>query len=867
MYHRAPALLLLLLFSGILYGQIPPDSLFLRAQQQDQSGSFDQAYKLYDEASTLFLSQGDYGRYLQARVAMAKTTQFTSIADRGMIPEILAPLKNLVDDGSIPHSNPDLASYYITLGQYHRTITGNYPEAISNFDSAMVICDRIGPDLDDQRLEILVERSQIFANQERFDEAAEDARAGLNLAQRLYGESSIEVGPRYYNLGFIYYRKGHFQTAENLIKEGIRILIENGGLPMQIALGYNNLSAIFVAQMDLKEAEENAIKFENIVGDILGPEHEANGVINWDMGLLYLNLQQFDQAIEKLSNAITIFENRFGSQYQQLPDLYHQLGAAFDGIQDCTQAETYHMQGLKLKESLFDEEAAKLLESYRYITQHYIDCGLLSDAEVYLNKSIALRDSLNPKSLSTSWMYELEGSFFFSQDSFLHSATAQHHALWTLSEEDSIPSLEKNPASSSLYNILYAAESSMKKSKALTEIWFTTQNDADLGIAKENLQYTDELIDRLRSQYQDSESKIFLQQKARDHYETTLNLSVEALAQTGDEAFLKMAWETSEKSRSLILMEALKTQPPESFDIPAEVIQQQSDLRDDISFLESQMLEAIEYQDTTTWQRKLAEYSEVKQHLQDIRAKIAKDYPDFYEFTTRLEPIDLKTLQSYLKQDDLFLEYFIGRNNAFRISITDRAIQVDRLGPIDSLTSHLEHWIAIQQDVNPILDDPVKLIRQSDLHAAALYRYLFDGMENALSTARNLIIVADQKLGYLSFDALVNLNGESDKRYLIFDHSVRYAYSGTQFAHSEDQFQFSNSTFGGFAPSYVDQESDLKNLLVSRIYREGNFNLPGARAEVEQLQKITGGKIFVDDQATEHAFKQSAVFQTCICTK
>ncbi len=857
MHFKAEAFVFMLIVSGCLYGQNHPDTLYVRAQQQEQSGGFDQAYKLYEEASTLFLSQGDYGRFLQTRVAMAKATQFTSIADRGMIPEILSPVRDLVNEGSIPFSNPDLASYYIALGQYQRTITGNYPEAISNFDSAMVICDRIGPELDEQRLEILVERSQIFANQERFDQAIDDAKEGLHLAQKIHGKESATVGPRYYNLGFIYYRKGHFQTAENLIKEGIRILIENEGPPMQIALGYNNLSAIFVAQMDLKEAEENAIKFENIVGNILGPEHEAMGVINWDMGMLYLNLQRYDQAIEKLSNAITIFESRFGPEYQQLPDLYHQLGAAYDGIQDCDQADVYHKKGLALKEALFLGETAKRLESYRYLTQHYIDCALLSEAEIYLDKSIAFRDSLDANSLTYSWMQELEGSYYFSQDSFMQSATAQHHALWTLAEQDPHQSLDTNPPLESLYNILYAAESSMKKSKSLTRVWFESQDDKDLQVATSNVQYTDDLIDRLRSQYQDSESKIFLQQKARDHYETTLALATEALAQTGREEFLEMAWQTSEKSRSLVLMEALKSQPAESFNIAPELIQQQSDLRDDISFLESQMLEAQEYQDTATWQKALAEYTSKKYQLDALGQQIASDYPEYYEFTTSLAPIDLYSFQSQLATGDLFVEYFMGEDHAYRIQVSNDDLQLHQLGPLDTLHVHLDRWIALQQEINDILKDPEELIRQSDLHAEALYGYLFADMEEDLASAKNLIIVGDQKLGYLSFDALVNPGKNGLDRYLIFDHSIRYAYSGTQFAHMLDPFLFDDIAFAGFAPTYSNEETDLKNLLVSRLYRGGNFNLPGARAEVERIQEISGGEIFIDNNATEQAFKKN----------
>lgn len=856
MYQRAIAFFLILLLPVVLQGQENPDTLFARAGMYSQEGSFDQAYKLYQDASRMYLDQSSYLKYLQSRIEMAKASQFTSIADRSMIPEILSAIPDMVASGDLPKMDIAMAQYYTTLGQYHRTITGNYPEALSNFENAMIICDTLGISADNQRLEILVERSQILANQERFDDAISDAREGLEITKKIYDEESAAVGPRYYNLGFIYYRKGHYQTAEKLIKKGIEILLSNNGPPMQIALGYNNLSAIFVAQMDLREAEENALKFENIVKDILGPEHEAMGVLNWDMGQLYLNLQRHELAIESLSKAISIFENRFGADYQQLPDLYHQLGAAYDGVNNCYEAEKHHEKGLSLKRRLFSEEPSKIIESYRYITQHYIDCNQPDQAKIFLDKSLPYRDSLDEGSLASSWLHELEGSYYFSKDSFLPSADAQHHALWTLAEKSAPDNLSENPDPASIFNTLYAAENSTKKSQSLAAYWRRTENTGDLSAALNNLKYADQLIDKLRSEYHNSESKIFLQQKARDHYNTTIDFAFSAWQKTQDLRFIEVAWTSSEKSRSLVLMEALKSQPASNFDIPEDIIQQQADLRDDISFLESSMLEAREYQDTQAIYAALEKHSAKKEQLQLLTTEISRDYPSYFELTTDLTPISIMSLQTYLDEDDILLEYFVGTESVYRFTITQQSVHFNRLGPVDSLQSNLNPWITLQQNVNTILQRPSEIIVETNDHAERLYHFLFDGLEELLANSRELIIVADQTLGYLSFDALVEPMEQNPDRYLIFNHSVRYAYSATQFAETVASLDFNGIEFAGFAPSYGDPSVDVKNLLVSRLYRDGNYNLPGARTEVVQIQQLLGGEIFTDDQATEKNFKQ-----------
>lgn len=228
---------LLQVISLIGFSQTSPDSIQAHAESLESQQQFDEAYELYKLAGDTYLTDRDYKNYLKARVKMADATQFTNQVSRAEVANILAPVMPLLKDGRIDQYQLETASYYTSLGQYYLTITGNYEEALSKFDTALMICDSLGVVAEEQSIKIYVEKSQILANQEQFDEALYAAQMGLDLSIKTMGPNSPLLGPRFYNLGFIYYRKGHYDRAEELITEGIYIIRENDGPEMQMALG------------------------------------------------------------------------------------------------------------------------------------------------------------------------------------------------------------------------------------------------------------------------------------------------------------------------------------------------------------------------------------------------------------------------------------------------------------------------------------------------------------------------------------------------------------------------------------------------------------------------------------------------------
>jgi CHAT domain-containing protein len=122
----------------------------------------------------------------------------------------------------------------------------------------------------------------------------------------------------------------------------------------------------------------------------------------------------------------------------------------------------------------------------------------------------------------------------------------------------------------------------------------------------------------------------------------------------------------------------------------------------------------------------------------------------------------------------------------------------------------------------------------------SLYQALVSPLQSKLVKIKRLIIIPDDELNYLPFEALQS----PDKSYLIEKFTVQYQYSTALLGKNAGQFQPADIV--AFAPFASHTYNDADGKTISR--------LPASVDEVNTLQ----GKIFIDSQATKNNFLQSA---------
>ncbi|MEK7256345.1 MAG: CHAT domain-containing protein, partial [Bacteroidota bacterium] len=96
--------------------------------------------------------------------------------------------------------------------------------------------------------------------------------------------------------------------------------------------------------------------------------------------------------------------------------------------------------------------------------------------------------------------------------------------------------------------------------------------------------------------------------------------------------------------------------------------------------------------------------------------------------------------------------------------------------------------------------------------------------------------------------------------FLLKKYTVQYAPSCNLLLYQmEQKREKAPRLFAGFAPKYESSDT-LAPLLASRsaLVRDGLYDLPGAREEVQTIASMTHGNIFLDRSASETSFKSEA---------
>ncbi|MDH3245797.1 MAG: tetratricopeptide repeat protein [Saprospiraceae bacterium] len=521
-YPSGLCLLFLMLFSWNGISQTSGDSLFEKAKEALRQQDFEKAYQGFEEASQHFLDLELYDRYVEALLQQARMTQFTRSVSMTAVPEIIGPIATLLEENKIERNHVNTASYYVTLGFYHERVSGDFSEALSLFDHGLAVCAEVGHPADTQKLMMMIEISRVHLIQERFDLAMDFGESAFELSSNLLGKTHRNSANAYYHLAHIYYRSGRYDQAEALLREGIRILQDINAPEIQLGLGYQNLFTTDVARLDLKSARANADRAIEIYRKYFGDGHETIGSIFRDLGVKHLLLSQPDSAIHFLLKAMKIYTDRFGPTYPELHLIYHNLGNAYTASQQFELATTYHLKGLEIQNT-----SSREIVSYMNLAHNFIESGQFQEAQIYLDRSEQLaKDSLFENSINISRLHHTKGLFYYEQDSFLQAARSWHRSLMELNRAKGEIPLGGSPPLDSFLNLVYGVEHAVLKGRALFNHYKVTGKRSDLELSIEVMQSADQLMEKLRSSYRNSESKIYLQKKGRNHYENILEASL-----------------------------------------------------------------------------------------------------------------------------------------------------------------------------------------------------------------------------------------------------------------------------------------------------------------------------------------------------
>lgn len=337
------------------------------------------------------------------------------------------------------------------------------------------------------------------------------------------------------------------------------------------------------------------------------------------------------------------------------------------------------------------------------------------------------------------------------------------------------------------------------------------------------------LLDTLKPGFKSSADKLMLIEDAFPLYESAVHAANKIYSLTHNKDYIEKAFLYSEKSKSVLLLDALLSSQATKFaKIPDDIIENESQLKSLITHTERE----LQYDDVD--KSKLEEnLFKLNRKKRELIETLEKEYPDYYNLRYNNEVISLGDIQSSLHEDELLISYFYGDKVIYAIAISKDSKQITNIERSATLENKIIAFYKMLS--NPKSDIDSLGILSHDIYCELLKPSL------TKKTKKKLIIIPDGLLNYIPFDALNT--SETGINYLVEKYAVSSINSATLLNQLHKANPSKNSILA-FAPRFNGEPVQGKEL------RTGLAPLPNNENEVNYILESFNGQPYFGEEAS-----------------
>jgi CHAT domain-containing protein len=707
-----------------------------------------------------------------------------------------------------------------------------------------------------------------------------------------------------FNLGIAYSKLGDFKQMELYTLQSLEIEKKLYGESSPLLL--RGLSALVNAYFGLNDYNK-AITYGNKALSLIGESGEKN--YNSDMAILYSNigacharLSDYSKAVLYLDKAESIYKKYSLAEDEYYINLLNSLASTyfFLGLND--KSDEYFNKGIEKIGSSKSVLSLNLLNSFAIVLGN---AGKVSKGEALLLSSLAkAKNFYGPESRNyiemlydyaeyiRSFKIDLKKSLLMyeqcitylnihGEDNSLKEPVLLGYAL-ALSENGESPkaleiiqkllfsgipgkngySATENPEIASIEPVQWSISVLKAKYSILWDIYSKNKKNDYLLAASETSELIIALIEKVRINISEEDSRIVLGDKYGDSYLYAIRDFDLCYKKTGNKVFRNKAFEYSEKSKVAGLLASTRELKATQFHIPADIAELERRLKMDISFYEARISD--ENSKRSPDASLISEWKgfilNATQRRDSLITMFEKQYPEYYSIKYNTEVIKYEEIPDIAGRNTNYLNYVVS-DTVLYIFLTNRKNMELVSVPIDS--GFFNNIREFRNLLTFPLDNAKSNFVQYTTVGSNLYKIVIEPVRKYL-ISNKLLISPDNILSYIPFEAIPvrPASGEnirySDVPYLMKDFSISYTYSATLLAESlKKNYSLTNSLIA-FAPVYMGS-IDVDSLLKSRQVRTTTLHdLPFARLEAEFVTDLTGGKLFINNGAKESVFKSEA---------
>lgn len=545
----------------------------------------------------------------------------------------------------------------------------------------------------------------------------------------------LEIGDRdgeAYDLngiGLAYLSMGDSLQPLEYFEKSLQIWKEVGNRQGE-GLGLHNLAGLYVRLDDLQKALdyfERAARVRREVGDRQGEAQSLSQV-----GNLYITLGDYQHALDYFNEALPLRRlagDRRGEAYT-----LNSFGIVSVKVQDYANARGFHSQALSIFETVGDKDgqarALNGLGDIETISRNY------EKALEYYNHGLGLYRAIGNRLGEAETLNNVARIYSI--------LTANDRALETY---QAALDIAHDLRHSALEAILVAGVAQVDRDRN------------DLAAAQRHIEAALNSVESSRKKILSQENRASFFSRVRDYYDFYIDLLMRLEKLKPSAGYAGAALVANERARARTLLETVAESHVDIREgVDSVLIAREGNLHHQLDSKADRLTRMLNGKHTP--EQAAAAGKEVESLLNELRgveAEIKTKSPR-YAALTQPQPLNLKEIQDQvLDNDDLLLEYSLGKERSFLWAVTKVSIASYELPGRDEIEAAAKHFYELLFQSNK-----TELRTQAKLAAMELSRVILGPVAGELGRKR-LVIVADGFLQYIPFAAL-SIDVQQDPR-------------------------------------------------------------------------------------------------------
>lgn len=732
-----------------------------------------------------------------------------------------------------------------------------------------------------------------------YDNAQKNYQLAYDLALKRKIPEDEDLASYIQNIGIIHAQRGEYEQAEEAFTTSLTIN-EKFRSADDPELSMNNLNVGRLKALLNKDTE--ALSYYNKAEEILLKKAEKGHpyfiYVYSNKGQTYVHMADYEKAIIYFSKALALAKESLDARHPQILSLYMNIGyvyekkgdynnalkyyllsipddkqnpsiiktysnlaSLYNSLKNPEKADEYYKKALALAESNMDvdhPERGLLYTRYGYFLLY----NRIANRELdYFNKALTIsRKHYGEKSREVSNNYTHLGNYYYMQRDLTRALEYYQNAIISISGDFNNHNIYSNPDVANVTPDRYLVNALNGKAQALAE----TGNIKDLIEGLNTYKLSVKVIDKLRSNYQDEESKLMVSDETKFTYQMTVDVAVKLYQQTKDETYLSEAFTFSDKAKSAVLINSMHDVEAQHFSkVPSDILSLEKELKLKISTFRRFIFEEQQKPEPnagiiSNWESRVFEFTVRYDSLVGI---LEKNYPDYYAIKYTEPSVSIKAVQQSLGPKSVLVEYMLSDSVLHAFAIDKNTFKVFS-EPIDSSFYHNIETLVAATVNNSMFSTTEKDYIKYSKAAYSLYGKLLKSVMHEFKEEK-LVIIPDGEIGYISFDMLLTSLPDTtlmDYRkldYLLREKTVSYSTSAIlQYSGFRKRERNASKNLLVMAPSYDNLVQGTK-----RGFADENGNIvyllpiPGIERELEGIKTSVLAKKIRGEKATEECFK------------